>query len=58
MGAFYTVHDAEDSRVGFAVAKGTSSTILSGSNPIVEYLKKIITSIIEFLKSILGLFGL
>ena len=33
MGAFYTEHDADNSRVGLATAKGTKSTITVGMPP-------------------------
>ena len=67
MGAFYTEHDAGNSRVGLATAIKTKSFIKVGlppteptptPNTILEFIKKIIEGIVEFIKSILGVFGL
>jgi hypothetical protein len=61
LGAFYTEFDAENKQIGFATAIGTKSTITNGpppaeQNTILEFLQKIISIIIDFFKSIFGIF--
>jgi len=61
IGAFYTEFDAGNSRVGFATAIGTNSSIAEGLPPtestpttnfLLELLQKIVESIKDFFKSI------
>jgi hypothetical protein len=61
IGAFYTEFDAGNSRVGFAKAIGTNSTIVAGLPPtestptiisLLELLQNIVSSIMDFFKSI------
>jgi hypothetical protein len=63
LGAFYTEFDADNKQIGFATAIGTKSTITTGlppmrQNPILEFFQKIISIIVDFFKSIFGIFSL